>query len=57
MANINSISPLWGRDYKLEEKPFDILVSKNVQSSSKYSLGGGFGKGQSMLIDVIIKVK
>ena len=55
MAKINSISPLWGREYKLEEKPFDTLNSKSVQSSSKYSLGGGYEKGQSMLIDAIIK--
>lgn len=55
MRNISSISPIWGREYKLEEKPFDALSSKSVNTSSKYSPDGGFGKGQSILIDSIIK--
>ncbi|WP_434796865.1 AAA family ATPase [Terrisporobacter vanillatitrophus] len=55
MRKISSISSLWGREYGLEEKPFDILKSKNVNTSSKYSPDGGFGKGQSILIDPIIK--
>lgn len=55
MRKISSISSIWGRDYKLEEKPFDALNSKNVNTSSKYSPDGGFGKGQSFLIDSIIE--
>lgn len=55
MRKISSISSIWGREYKLEEKPFDTLSSKNVNTSSKYSPDGGFGKGQSILIDPIIK--
>ena len=55
MRKISSISPIWGREYKLEEKPFNTLSSKNVNTSSKYSPDGGFGKGQSILIDSIIK--
>lgn len=45
MRKISSISSLWGREYKLEEKLFDTLSSKNVNTSSKYSPDGGFGKG------------
>lgn len=55
MRKISSISPFWGREYNLEEKPFNTLKSKSVKSSSKYSPDGGFGKGQSTLIDAIIK--
>ena len=55
MRKISSISSLWGREYKLEEKPFDTLSSKNVNTSSKYSPDGGFGKGRSILIDSIIE--
>ncbi|WP_228109931.1 AAA family ATPase [Terrisporobacter petrolearius] len=55
MRKISSISSLWGREYGLEEKPFDVLKSKNVNTSSKYSPDGGFGKGQSILIDPIIE--
>lgn len=55
MRKISSISSLWGREYKLEEKLFDTLSSKNVNTSSKYSPDGGFGKGQSILIDSIIE--
>ena len=54
MRKISSISSIWGRDYKLEEKPFNTLSSKNVNTSSKYSPDGGFSKGQSILIDSII---
>lgn len=55
MRKISSVSSLWGRDYSIEEKPFDTLSSKNVNTSSKYSPDGGFGKGQSILIDPIIE--
>ena len=55
MRKISSISSIWGRDYKLEEKPFNTLNSKNVNTSSKYSQDGGIGKGQSILIDSIIE--
>ncbi len=55
MRKISSISSIWGRDYKLEEKPFDTLNSKNVNTSSKYSPDGEFEKGQSILVDPIIE--
>ena len=28
MRKISSISSIWGRDYKLEEKPFNTLIVK-----------------------------
>lgn len=55
MTQVNNISSIWGRSLKLTTKPFDTLSSKHVKTSSIYALNGGFEKGQSMLIDSIIK--
>jgi hypothetical protein len=55
MAQVTNTHEIWGHDVTKMPSPFDTLSSKKVNTSSVHATGGGKGKGQSTLVNAIIK--